>query len=290
MEGFYFNAWRGGAGSKDRLLSLLREIDVGEASNPDMDRALDYLAPGTNEMARFSFDGRGDYDSDLLNRTFRELPRDSSSSATRRVAMHQEYVGMLRRRQYFERRDERWREMLPYRTAGEFWDLVRGKADSAARLEGVLLAINRGEGLTDPRRLGNTLALRVRNVERGTIRSYRLFPGKQFRLERPGGVGSEFVEYVPQVLRFLYVSPSGQQAELAVNLDIFEMLGQLNEGYRPSVEELQGYYLSLAVFKNVLASAPYQEVLLTRTGHDFYRVARDTEGTLHLESLQAEAR
>src|SRR4029077_19922740 len=43
MEGFYFNSWRGGEGSADRLLSLLREIDVGEATNPDIDRALDYL-------------------------------------------------------------------------------------------------------------------------------------------------------------------------------------------------------------------------------------------------------
>ena len=41
------------------------------------------------------------------------------------------------------------------------------------------------------------------------------------------------------------------------------MLQRLNDGYRPSVEEEQGYYLSLAVFKNVLGSAPYQEVLLS---------------------------
>ena len=44
------------------------------------------------------------------------------------------------------------------------------------------------------------------------------------------------------------------------------MLERLNEGYRPSVEEEQGYYLSLAVFKNLLGSAPYQEVLLTYVG------------------------
>ena len=67
------------------------------------------------------------------------------------------------------------------------------------------------------------------------------------------------------------------------------MLARLNDGYRPSLEELQGYYLSLAVFKNVLASAPYQEVLLTRTGHDFYRIRRESAGTLHLESLEGGA-
>ena len=68
------------------------------------------------------------------------------------------------------------------------------------------------------------------------------------------------------------------------------MLARLNDGYRPSLEELQGYYLSLAVFKNVLASAPYQEVLLTRTGHDFYRVRREVAGTLFLEFVEGGAR
>ena len=29
-----------------------------------------------------------------------------------------------------------------------------------------------------------------------------------------------------------------------MDLDIYEMLARLNDGYRPSLEELQGYYLS----------------------------------------------
>jgi hypothetical protein len=63
----------------------------------------------------------------------------------------------------------------------------------------------------------------------------------------------------------------------------------LNEGYRPTVEEMQDYYLSLAVFKNVLASSPYQEVLLTITGHDFYRIEREgSTGRLRMEQLMEE--
>jgi hypothetical protein len=58
------------------------------------------------------------------------------------------------------------------------------------------------------------------------------------------------------------------------------MLARLNEGYRPTVDEEQGYKLSLAVFKNIVLSAPYQEVLLTPTGHDFYSVSRQRDGSL----------
>ena len=290
LNGFYFNAWQGGAGSTDRLLALLRQIDVGEATNPNLDRALDYLSPAARETARFGFAERGDYDTQLLERRHQELPQETSAeTVARRMAEHRDYVAMLRRRQYFERRDENWKEMLPYRTFDEFWRLVSGQSQAALRLEFLLLAINRGEGLSNPQRLGNALALRVRVVEQGTVRSYRLFPGERFKLDLPEHSGNRFVEHVPQALRLIYTPPGGQPAELAVGLDMFEILSRLHDGYRPSLEEQQGHYLTLAVFKNVLSSAPYQKVLLTRTGHDFYRIERESDGVLTLEAIDAEA-
>jgi hypothetical protein len=71
---------------------------------------------------------------------------------------------------------------------------------------------------------------------------------------------------------------------------MFEMLTKLNDGYRPNVEEMQGFYLSLAVFKNILASAPYQEVLLTETGHDFFSIRRHEDGVLSLTPLVGKVR
>ena len=290
LNGFYFNAWQGGVGPTDRLLALLGQVDVGEATNPHLDRALDYLPPGDRESARFTFAERGDYDTQLLERRHQELPEDASAGTTAtRMAEHRGYVAMLRRRQYFERRDEQWKEMLPYRKYDEFWRLVSGRQSAVLRLDTLLLAINRGEGLTDPRRLGDALALRVRVVEHGTVRSYRLFPGERFKLDLAAYPGNGFVEHVPSALRLAYTPPGGQPAELIVDLDMYEMLMRLNDGYRPSLEEQQGHYLALAVFKNVLSSAPYQEVLLTRTGHDFYRIDRKEDGVLSLDKIEAGA-
>jgi hypothetical protein len=100
---------------------------------------------------------------------------------------------------------------------------------------------------------------------------------------RPDAAESlRFVEHLPQALLLQGVSATGQRAELTITLDVYEMLTRLNDGYCPSVEELQGLYRSLAVFKNVLASAPYQEVLITVTGHEFYRISRNMAGTLSL--------
>lgn len=289
LDGFYFNAWMGGsADERDRLLQHLREIDIAEVSNPELDRNLGFLEPAAREMARFTYAGRGRYDDELFNKLFAQLPREySEKSRARNFAQHKSYLAMLRRRHYFERRDDHWSSMLPYQHFGEFSMLIKGEGELNAQVDILLQAINRGEGLVDPARLGRSLALRVRRVERGTIQSYRLFEGSCFTLlRRETGESTRFIEYLPQALYLQYQAAGGHQAELRVNLDIYEMLMRLNHGYRPSPEELQGFYLNLIIFKNVLASAPYQEVLLTETGHEFYRVSRKADGTLAMESVQ----
>ena len=63
------------------------------------------------------------------------------------------------------------------------------------------------------------------------------------------------------------------------------MLYRLNTGYRPTVEELQGYLVSLGVFKNILSSAPYQEILLTVSGANFIRVRREADERLVMDHV-----
>ena len=66
LDAYYFNSWLGGdKGSNDRLISLLREIDIAEVSNPDLDRELGFLNPKTKTMSRFSFAERNGYDDEL---------------------------------------------------------------------------------------------------------------------------------------------------------------------------------------------------------------------------------
>ncbi|MXZ74166.1 MAG: protein kinase [Gemmatimonadetes bacterium] len=286
LDGFYFNSWLGGAkGSIDRLISLLREIDVAEVSNPDLDRELEFLNPKTNVVSRFSFAERTGYDEELLESLFHKLPRGyTSKNNLRQIAKHRNYLSHTRRRHYFERRDSGWKEMLPYRSINPFLDAInKSGTKSAQEVTAILRAINRGEGLSDPVRLGNQLALRVRQVDKGTIRSYRLFEGNRFTLRtEKDSVAHPFLECLSQALMLLYDSGEGHKASLRINLDIYEMLMRLNFGYRPSVEEQEGFYLSLTVFKNRLASMPYQEVLLTTTGHKFYEIHRHDDGLLQM--------
>lgn len=283
IQGFYFNSWKGGdTPNADRLLTLLSEVDVAEADDPRLDRALDFVSP-TEDRTLFRFEQRGNYDREILRSLYDELPRDVSGKVSvHRAEAHRRFISMARRRAFFERRDAGWRSMLPYKTADELLAVVRGDRQPEGLLEPLLIAINRGEGLTRPERIGNNLALEVRRVDGGSVRSYRLYPREHFSLALTDQASrSRFVEHMPTGLVLCY-HDKGLDAELLVSLDVYEMLQRLNEGYRPSVEEEQGYYLSLAVFKNQLGSAPYQEVLLSTSGHDFYRVARQADGRLEM--------
>lgn len=288
-QAFYFNAWMGGdTPSADRLLHLLRDLDVGSVPDPRLDRSLDFVEPSADRRL-FEFEHRGTYDQEVLRRLFDDLPRDFSgrTSAYRRER-HQAFVAMARRRAFFERRDAQWLPMLPYRSAPRLLELLTANPVGKDAVRRLLHAINRGEGLTEPERLGGELALQVRHVERGTIRSYRVFPAERFELAvLHQGEAARFVEHMPSGLLLSYTGDHAIRAEMRINLDVFEMLERFNTGYRPSVEEEQGYNLSLAVFKNILGSEPYQEVLLTTTGHDFFRVSREHDGRLQMQQLHA---
>lgn len=88
------------------------------------------------------------------------------------------------------------------------------------------------------------------------------------------------------MLRFNYPdapsTPGGPAPEIAIRLDLYEMLWRLGRGGLPAPADLQGQHLSLTIFKNMLGTAPYQAILLTVTGHDVHHIGRSDQGLLTL--------
>jgi serine/threonine protein kinase len=299
LDSFYFSAYLGTPSAEDgsprehdRLLSLLREADVAAVPQPRLDRRLDYAGLLENG-ALVTVDGRGNRDRVLLEQQFAELGRYNRQGRgqTGQAADHRRYLDSARRLLYFELHDEkRAQRMLPYPSVLHFMELLSTNASIDDERVSVLRALNRGEGLMAQDRIGEALALKVRDVTGGLIRSYRRFPADGFRLE-PGDVpASLYVESSCTALRLSYRDPAGSQggtAELDIRLDLFELLQRFGQGYRPSVADIQGQQLALAVFKNRLAALPYQEVLLTTHGHDLRRVHRTEDGVLHMADLAA---
>jgi serine/threonine protein kinase len=286
LDGFYFNSWAGTPGTADRLLRLLSQVDVASVADPALDRRLDYVGPDAGR-ALMTVDQRGDYDVRMLARMASRLPRDASIGRAITQA-HRRYLAAARRRFYFECVDgDRSQRMLPYRAAREFTDLLSRPAAVSDRLPELISALNRGEGLSEADRVGGALALQVRVVAGGTIRSYRLFPADELSLGVRGAPDSPYLEGVPQELVLSHQGAGGHQARLRIRLDLFELLSRLRDGYLPGVAERQGLHLSLTIFKHELSAAPYQEILLTVTGQELWRVARQPDGRIQMEQIGA---
>ncbi|HEX5495583.1 MAG TPA: protein kinase [Mycobacteriales bacterium] len=284
LDSFYFTSWTGqtggtggtAGGSTDRLLSELREIDVAGVPAPELDRQLDYAGP-RDGTAMMTFDLRSGHDRVLLDGMFQRLPRATEPDATEPNAAHRRYLATARRRFFFEcQDDQRWRRLLPYRSAEEFLDLLAHPDRVPGWLPELIAAVNQGEGLGDAGT--DALALQVRRVPAGTIRGYRLFPARNLRLAATGAAASRYLESAHNAVTLRYQDPEGGRAELRLRLDLFELVRRLRDGYLPGVADMQGGYLSLSVFRNTLSALPYQEILLTVTGHDRYRIRRASTG------------
>lgn len=279
LGSFYFNSWLGNEESADRLLHLMRELDVAAVSDPTLDRRLAALGPAVDH-GMMTIDQRGGYDLRLLTAAFEQAQRAEGTSlgdAGPAVA----YLASARRRFYFECiDDDRARSALPFRSAERFLGWLARPAELEARVPDLVAAINKGEGLSDQALADGGLALAIRDVPGGTIRSYRLFPRESLSLAVAGMPASRYVECEPDGLDLLAHGPGGQVAGLRIRLDLFELLEHQREGYLPSIADLQGRYLELLIFKNELSAAPYQEIVLTTGSGKAHRIHRERDGRL----------
>ncbi|MBV9382249.1 MAG: protein kinase [Streptosporangiaceae bacterium] len=279
LTSFYFNSWLGSAETADRLLRLMRELDVAAVPDPALDRRLAALGPAADH-GMMTIDQRGDYDLRLLTAAFEQAQR-AEDTARGEEGPTVAYLASARRRFYFECvDDDRARSALPFRSAERFLGWLARPAELEARISDLVAAINRGEGLPDQALADGGLALAIRDVPGGTIRSYRLFPRESLSLAVAGTPASRYVEREPDGLDLLAHGPGGQVARLRIRLDLFELLEHQREGYLPSVADLQGRYVELLIFKNELSAAPYQEVMLTTGSGDAHRIRRERGGRL----------
>ena len=76
---------------------------------------------------------------------------------------------------------------------------------------------------------------------------------------------------------------------MTVSLDLYEMLYYIKNGFSPSVSDLRGRFIELQVFKNLLASETYSEVIVTNNEKNYYRISLDRPSmNLFVEPLKTE--
>lgn len=262
----------------DRLVRRLRETDVGLVNHPTLDRRLDH--DPERAVPWMTFEGRSDEAARVMTALTQNTPVpgddiEFASLLERRRALQ----GIWRRLAYFERRDEGWRTMLPYRSIGLLERIVMPTTDGEGDLaraelrDRVVDAICLSEGVRNKTIRERYLALKITRVKDANLRSYRLFPKNSFTVHvaRPTAL-VDFLEYAPDAVEVVAEQGEGV-ARLRVSLDLLEMLDLIGSGYRPTTTDLQGLFVNLLIFRNELLTTTFDEVLVTTDDREFYRIA-----------------
>jgi len=268
--------------SGDRLITLLSQADVADVANPRIDAALNTASPMSQPLFA-EFGGRSTYDRELLG-TLRDAGPEQGAATvdTDALAAGRAFHAMARRKAYFERPDADTAEMLPFSTLAHFDDIVRGAPvpqEEVRNLIGRALAASEGVHHETLRR--GYVCLRIGSERTPTMKSIRRFPIDQFRIEVPHyGDLARFIEILPSS----FALTTGA-LRLDLNLDLFEMLSRIDQGFTPNREELKGPFVNLLIFKRQLHGQPYTEILLTPDERAFFRVAKRSDNTLELAPI-----
>jgi serine/threonine protein kinase len=261
----------------DRLVRRLREADVGRVDHPILDRHLDHSVDGG--VPWMTFDGRSEVAAAQLRRYAADVPRPSDDVPFATVVdARRQLAAVLRRWAYYERRDNGWRDMLPYTSVALLEAVInassyedRNKACVELR-DRVVEAVSVAEGVRNPVLRHNYLALRVSRVKTAAIRSYRLFPKERFRIDISRPAHGNFLEFAPDAVEL--VSVEGP-ARLRISLDLLEMMELIRHGYRPTAADLQGLFVNLLIFRNELVATTFDRVLLSADDEQFFEVSAE---------------
>jgi serine/threonine protein kinase len=262
---------------EDRLVGLLRQCDVGLVNEPMLDRRLDH--DPDSAVPWMSFDRRSTYAWEVMRAYHRNVPQSQeTTSLAELLEARRALIQRLRRWAYFERRDDGWQNMLPYRSWQLLSDVIYSptlaerEAASLRLRDRVIEAVSLSEGLRSTQLRKDFLALRVSRVKNPSIRSYRLFPASAFRVQllEAKSVG-EFLEFAADSVD-LVADESVGHARLRISLDLLEMLELIRSGYRPSPADLQGLFVNLLIFRNALLNLPFDRVMVTPDDENLYEV------------------
>ncbi|WP_309574031.1 methylation-associated defense system protein kinase MAD6 [Desulfoferrobacter suflitae] len=273
-------------GALDRLVGLLRTIDVGRVAQPGVDRDLHFLP--LDEMPVLVMENhRHDFPHQVLEQmhaAMREgIPAERDEET---LALIKRHHALAVRKFFFEGRSQETHKRLPYRHISWFVEVIAGSSEKAtekARTT-IIEAVSLGEGCRNKDLARNNICVAATNEKDPRWTSLRLFPENDFEIHVPklGGLAN-YLEHTQD--RFILRHKHRKEVSLEVNLDLFELLTYVAQGFTPSLNDLYGRYIELIIFKNTLQHLPYRSVVITEDHRKFYSIKATDKNQLVLEKV-----
>lgn len=268
--------------SNDRLVKLLKDTDIAKVSLPSLDRDLYYNRK--EEINYLTFGQRKRSLIDEFNERSIILPYYDMNDSEKFITKER-HASMIRH-QYFEGQfpGVSFMSRLPYQSINEFHEQlmdVAGVGNEECK-SNIATAISKSEGCLNEELSSHYMLLSCSHINDPLSKSYRMFPLDEFELfvnKTPHL--TEYIEYESDSLTFRH--RTDHDIQLTVSLDLFEMLDFIKKGFNPSVNDLQGRFIELQIFKNRLESKTYTEILVTKNNKKFYVIRLNQDKTLTIE-------
>lgn len=289
---FYNNAFN--KTEMDRMVSILSEVDVADMPLPKLDNRLYFLNPKTElpEHLITKADSGSNPDLNYLEEYFTNKPEGTSDNDETRKRNADLFLSAMKRKLYFEGSDDYLKEhfaidhysFLPYRYFETFSDfLFTGKDPQNDLRNDLVLAISKSEKIYNDEVGRENVCISSNSLKKSTTKAFYGFTAADFEVVLPDvGNQTNYIEYFPDHIIFRHIDKT---ASLEINIDLFEILMRIKEGYVPTSIEIRTFFLNLEMFKRRILAKRSTTVILTEDDTNLYEFKKSASGKLVLSKM-----
>ena len=288
---YYNNAFN--KTEQDRMVTIMSEIDVADMTLPKIENHLYFLHP-TSESSRLLFtkcSNTASHDRLYLEEYYNGKPSGTSDLDEQKKANAEKYLTSIKRKIYFEGDNEYIQEQfsvdhysfLPYKYFNRFIGFLHSGIDHNNEIrDDLVLAISKSEKIYNEI-VGRENVCISSGSKKSQTKAFYSSPAHDFEVTLPDvGVQSKYIEYFPDHIIFCHIDKS---AFLEINIDLFEILMRIKEGYVPTSIEIQTFFLNLDMFKRRILAKRSSKVFLTEDDSNLYSFEKSASGKLVLKKF-----
>jgi hypothetical protein len=275
----------------DRMVSILSEVDVADMPLPKLENSLYFLNPNTEISEHLlvrSVDGSNP-DLNYLESYFNNKPEGTSDNDETRKLNADVFLSSMKRKLYFECNDKYLEEQfsinhysfLPYRYFKRFIEYLATGNDPHYELRNdIVLAISKSEKIFNDEVGRENVCISSNSAKKSSTKAFYGFTAADFEVTLPDvGYQTNYIEYFPDHLIFRHIDKT---AALEINIDLFEILMRIKEGYVPTSIEIRTFFLNLEMFKRRILAKRSTVVFLTEDDTNLYKFEKASSGKLVL--------
>jgi len=289
---YYNNAFN--KEEQDRMVAILREVDVADMPLPKLENHLYFLNPKT-ELAEELFE-KGDLianpDLNYLEEYFLNKPEGTSDREDGKKESADWFLSSIKRKIFFEGNDRYIDEQfavnhysfLPYKYFERFVAFLKTGVDDNFQLrDDLVLSISKSEKIYNDEVGRENVCISSSSLKKSSTKAFYGFKSADFEVVLPDvGNQTNYIEYFPDHIIFRHADKT---AALEINIDLFEILMRIKEGYVPTSIEIRTFFLNLEMFKRRILAKRSTKVFLTEDDSNLYSFEKSASGKLVLNKI-----